>query len=146
MEKVKVKLANRVLEIPAEDKDKYIQQGYTAYDMKGKLIEEPPTDANRLKAAQEEIMQYRGDLERASEAVEKADQRSGELQAKLDESAAYAEKADERIASLEAELAGAKEQLAKKDAEITSLTENLKAVMADSKTTAKKSAKADSGA
>ena len=52
---VKVRLRNRVLQVPAEDKEKYLQQGYTVYDMDGNLIAEPPTDANRLKGANAEI-------------------------------------------------------------------------------------------
>ena len=37
---VKVRLRNRVLQVPAEDKEKYLQQGYTVYDMDGHLIAE----------------------------------------------------------------------------------------------------------
>lgn len=71
---VKVRLRNRVLQVPAEDKEKYLQQGYTVYDMDGNLIAEPPTDANRLKGANAEIASLTEKLKEAGkeEAAAKA--------------------------------------------------------------------------
>ena len=102
---VKVRLRNRVLQVPAEDKEKYLQQGYTVYDMDGNLIAEPPTDANRLKGANAEI---------------------ASLTEKLKEAAAYAETRDKENEALKAELSAAKTAMDATDAEIASLTEKLK--------------------
>ncbi len=102
---IKVRLDNRILQVPAEDKEKYLQQGYTVYDMHGNLIAEPPTDANKLKGANAEI---------------------ASLTEKLKEAAAYAETRDKEIDALKTELATAKAAVAAKDAEIASLTEKLK--------------------
>lgn len=65
---VKVRLRNRVLQVPAEDKEKYLQQGYTVYDMDGNLIAEPPTDANKLKGANAEIASLTEKLKEAGKA------------------------------------------------------------------------------
>ncbi len=105
MEEIKVRLDNRVLKVPAEDKEKYLQQGYTVYDTDGKLIAEPATDANKLKGARAEI---------------------ASLTEKLKEAAAYAETRDKEIDTLKTELATEKAAVAEKDAEIASLTEKLK--------------------
>ena len=105
MEEIKVRLDNRVLKVPAEDKEKYLQQGYTVYDTDGKLIAEPATDANKLKRARAEI---------------------ASLTEKLKEAADYAESRDKEIDTLKTELATEKAAVVAKDAEIASLTEKLK--------------------
>ena len=119
-EVVKVRLDNRVLQVPAEDKEKYLQQGYTVYDMKGNLIAEPATDANKLKEAKGNI---------------------ASLTAKLKEAEEYAETRDKELEELKAELSAANESAAAKDAEIASLTAKLKEAEAAAKTTAAKTTK-----
>ncbi len=121
---VKVRLDNRVLQVPAEDKEKYLQQGYTVYDMKGNLIAEPATDANKLKEANNNI---------------------ASLTAKLKEAEEYAETRDKELDALKAELSAAKADVATRDAEIASLTAKLKEAQkaeAAAKAAATKAAKA----
>lgn len=77
---VKVRLDNRVLQVPAEDKEKYLQQGYTVYDTSGNLIAEPATDANRLKEAKSNIASLTEKLkeaQKAEAAAKKAAKASG---------------------------------------------------------------------
>ncbi len=105
MEKIKVRLDNRVLQVPAEDKEKYLQQGYTVYDMKGNMIAEPATDKKKLKDATAEI---------------------ASLTAKLKEAEEYAETRDKELDALKAELSAAKADVATRDTEIASLTAKLK--------------------
>lgn len=77
MEKIKVKLANRVLTVPAEDKDKYLQQGYTIYDMDGKEIATPATDANKVKEANAKIAELSNQLADAEKAASKSAKSAG---------------------------------------------------------------------
>ena len=69
MDEIKVRLKNRVLKVPAEDKEKYLQQGYTVYDTAGNVIAEPATDANKLKGAKAEIASLTEQLKAAKEEV-----------------------------------------------------------------------------
>lgn len=82
MEEIKVRLDNRVLKVPAEDKEKYLQQGYTVYDTDGKLIAEPATDANKLKGARAEIASLTEKLKEAKKAETAAKAKTSKASAK----------------------------------------------------------------
>lgn len=79
---IKVRLDNRVLQVPAEDKEKYLQQGYTVYDMHGNLIAEPSTDTNRLKGANAEIASLTEKLKEANKAEAAAKAKASKASAK----------------------------------------------------------------
>lgn len=93
MEKIKVRLDNRVLQVPAEDKEKYLQQGYTVYDMKGNMIAEPATDKKKLKDATAEIASLTAKLKEAEEYAETRDKELDALKAELSAAKAAATKA-----------------------------------------------------
>ncbi len=120
---IKVRLKNRVLKVPAEDKEKYLQQGYTVYDMAGNVIAEPATDANKLKGAKAEIASLTAKLKEAEEYAETRDKELDAAKAELD--------------ALKTELDAAKAEITAKGSEIASLTAKLKEAEAADKTAAK---------
>lgn len=47
---MKAQKANKIITIPADQKDQYLQQGYTILDDEYKIIEKPVGDSASLKA------------------------------------------------------------------------------------------------
>ena len=71
MNKIKVKLDNRVLMVPADTKEKYLALGYEIYSEDGKLIEKPQSAGDKeLKAENEK-------LKAENESLKEAPQTSG---------------------------------------------------------------------
>lgn len=67
---------NRVVRIPAEKKNEYLQNGYTIKDMSGHVIAEPNTDKNLIHKLQQEN-------ERLQKKNELLERENAELKAKL---------------------------------------------------------------
>lgn len=67
-ERIFVKRANVVLEVPADEKDDYIAQGYSILDAKGNVIEEAlPNDVNTLKIMVSKLQKEIADLKKVAE-------------------------------------------------------------------------------
>ncbi len=113
MDKIVLRNGNVVKEVESEDRAK-------ALELKGFVRDgaEPAIAAGDTKALEKELKKAREDLTRASEMMENADKRRGELETelaetkeKLEEASKYAESADKKIETLTRELEGTKEQL-----------------------------------
>lgn len=84
MENIKVKFGNRILIVPAEDKDKYIRQEYTVYGMDGNLIYEPEElTREEFEALKRKLEDTGQRLRDAEQELQVAKERNADLSGKL---------------------------------------------------------------
>lgn len=113
MDKITLRNGNVVKEVESDDRAKALEEKGFVRDGAA-----PAITAEDTKALEKELQKAREELTRASEVMETADKRRGELEAelaetkeKLKEASEYAETADKKIEALTQELEGTKEQL-----------------------------------
>lgn len=113
MDKITLRNGNVVKEVESEDRAKTLEAKGFVRD--GAV---PASASGDIKALEKELKKTKDDLVKASEYMEAADKRKGELEKelkdtkeKLEEASKYAETSDKRIEELEQELSGTKEQL-----------------------------------
>jgi len=67
-DKIIVRRANVVLEVPADEKSSYISQGYSVLDAAGNVIEEAlPNDVNTLRIMVSKLQKEIAELKKAAE-------------------------------------------------------------------------------